>query len=102
MSWKNLISTAQRKITNILGVQCYYLPLTLNVSFIAVFSNDFEIYDKENGVKTITTSPNIFVKLSDLPNIPKRDESILVDGKSFLVKEYHPDGEGGAILELYE
>ena len=102
MGWKNLVSTVQDKVTGNLSVPCHFKPDGVNVAFNGVFSNNFMIYDKEIGKKLITQAPNIFLKLETLPTTPVRDDKINVDGVTYYVKEYHPDGMGGAVLELYE
>lgn len=55
-----------------------------------------------NGVSIVTTQPNIFLKLKDLPGEPHTGDDVKVDGIAYRVNEVHFDGIGGALILLHK
>ncbi|MCP3916149.1 MAG: hypothetical protein GY711_11385 [bacterium] len=103
-NWAKMAERARGAITRNLGEGVTYLPAAGGTySVRGVFSAQFVGVDLQTGSEVTSNTPNVFVSLADIPAVVTIDEDHFErEGKSYLVKEEHLDGEGGATYMLHE
>ena len=67
----------------------------------AVFDEEGEDVEIEDGAEVITTAPMLGVRLADISQAPAAGDTLTVIGKGFQVYKVKPDGQGGARLFLH-
>jgi hypothetical protein len=103
MSWPDIPDNIMQTCIDVFGVSCTFKPKTGgSYPFEAIFDKRFKVVDAGTGMSVLTEAPNVSIRVSDLPQAPKRDDGIDVGVKSYKVRDYRPDGQGGALVVLYE
>lgn len=106
MGFSDLLAVADRAVQDHLGGVVSYKPGWPKgpaVEVKGVFHDSYQRIDLA-GIAAQGSGPAVFVRLSDLPSDPNKDEKAAVTarGVEYLVREVQPDGEGGAMLLLRE
>tara|TARA_A200000113_G_scaffold223061_1_gene237866 strand:+ start:1468 stop:1797 length:330 start_codon:yes stop_codon:yes gene_type:complete len=82
-------------------------PVTLSrgsstYSLRGIFSETFSEVDVDTGLSVTSKIPSLTINSADIEITPKGNDRVTVaDGRSFMVRETRPDGEGGIVLLMY-
>lgn len=102
MSFSDLVSEMDDKINGSFGE-----TVTWNLSaggteeLTGVFSETYTAVDPDSGVAVQSVQPNLFVKLSDLPDgYSLENDTLTISGATYKVDESRVDGEGTTTLFL--
>lgn len=99
MSWENLITVAHSNLVNTLSESCTYVQDDLySYQVSGIFGERFFENQATIGASTISTTPTIGVKKTDLFRMPVDGDKIIIRTKTYLIYETKEDGEG--FLEL--
>lgn len=60
----------------------------------AIFFDDFSAQETETGTEILTKTPNVDVKLDDLPFEPKRGDRFTIQNQAYQVVSVEPDALG--------
>jgi hypothetical protein len=82
----------------------YYDAANQPTEVRGIFSRTFVSIDPGTGATISSEQPNLAVRLSDLPEAPAEGRLIEVEGEPlpFTISEVRRDGQGMAVLVLYE
>lgn len=102
MAFPALLAMADRAALQHLGGSVRYTPeYGEPVDVSGVFDAAFVTADVSAQQGVVSSSPAVFLRLSDLPTDPEVDDPIItVDAVQYRVKEPRKDGQGGVLLIL--
>lgn len=66
-----------------------------------IFQQDFQQVDPDTDVVIASNQPAVTIKLSDLPDRPKKKDQVVVKNVEYNVIDSQEDGIGGATLFLH-
>ena len=81
-------------------------PVTLSrgsssYSLRGIFSETFSEVDVDTGLSVTSKIPSLTITSADIEITPKGNDRVTVaDGRSFMVRETRPDGEGGIASDV--
>jgi hypothetical protein len=80
-----------------------YVPKVGSPYFVdAVFDKAHVSIDQDTGAPISSTDPIIGIQLSQMQAEPKKGDRVVVDGTTYTVADYQPDGVAGARLPLHQ
>ncbi len=102
MGFEDLQDPVNRAVAQNLGTPATWTPKGSGspVSLRAKFNRRHVVFDVNAGVNVTTSSSSAWIRIADLPREPIEDDGFDVDGLSFVIVGFEPDGQGGALLVL--
>lgn len=102
MSWENLITLTHTSLVNTFSEVCTYVQEDLySYQVSGIFGERFFENQSSIGSSTITATPTIGIKMSDLFRMPVEGDKIVIRSKTYLIYETKEDGEGFLELMLH-
>ena len=75
---------------------------TASYSLRGIFSEIHSEVDVDTGLNVTSAIPTLTINGADLSIEPSGNDRVTVaDGRTFIVRETRPDGEGGIVLLMY-
>jgi hypothetical protein len=105
VAWADRVARINRSaVRNFAQPATYYDATDEPTQVQGVFSRTWIRIDPGTGAEISSEQPNLAVRLSDLPEEPAEDRLVEVEGQPlpFTISEVQRDGQGMAVLLLYE
>lgn len=101
--WPGLIASTDHTVLDHLGISCQYITRDGEVTdIVGVFDAKYERLDQAGEAGVLSSTPMLFVRLSDLPVDPMADDGdVIVNGLRYRIIEPEKDGQGGCRLILH-
>ena len=75
---------------------------TASYSLRGIFSEIHSEVDVDTGLNVTSAIPTLTINSADLAIDPSGNDRVTVaDGRTFIIRETRPDGEGGIVLLMY-
>lgn len=102
MGWLDTTGQILDRCMDTFGEPITYTPKSGSpLETVGIFDNEYQAVDPNTGAIITSLEPVLGVKNANIGQTPRQDDTVLVRGKSYRVKEVQSDGSGGSRLFLH-